>query len=107
MTISLQAQGDGQLGTTKGTLYTVAASTQAIVRTITLVNTIGVEVSVNIYYKVSGGTSRLITPKNMIMEPYGLALVKHIQTLEAAGIIEGDASVATTVDYTISGVEDA
>ncbi len=107
MAISIRSLADGQLASSKGTLYTCPASTQAIIKTITLVNTSGGIVRVNLYFKASGGTSRRIIPKDLEIEACGLAVMDDEQTLEAADIIEGDATSDTTVDYTISGVEDA
>lgn len=107
MTVSIKSLADGQLASSKGTLYTTSASTETIVKNIILVNTSGGTVKVNLYFKASGGTSRRIIPKDMEIKGGGLAVMDDEQTLEAADIIEGDASSATTVDYTISGVEEA
>ena len=107
MTITIKSLADEQLATTKGTIYTCPASTQAIVKRITLVNTSSSAVKVNLYFKASGGTSRRIIPKDTTIEDSGLLVVDDEQTLEAADILEGDATFGTTVDYTISGVENA
>ena len=107
MTIAIKSLGDGQLDTSKGTLYTAPASTQAIIMTITLSNTSANIVEANLYFKASGGTSRRIIPKDLEIPAKGSAVIDDVQTLEAADIIEGDASIGTTVDYTISGVEEA
>ena len=105
MTVNIKSLGDGQLATSKGALYTCPTSTQAIITTITLSNTSSSTVAVNLYF--SSGTSRRIIPKDTEVEGNGLLVVDDVQTLEAADIIEGDASIGTTVDYTISGVEEA
>ncbi len=107
MTIAIKSLADGQLGITKATLYTAPAATQTIVKRVTLVNTSSSPVNVNLYFKASGGTSRRITPKDLEIEGNGLAVVDDEQTLEAADIIEGDATFGSTVDFTISGVENA
>ncbi len=107
MTINIKSLADGQLATSKGTLYTAPAATQAIVKRITLVNTSNSTVKVNLYFKASGQTSRRITPKDLEIEGNGLAVIDDEQTLEAADIIEGDATFGSTVDYTVSGVENA
>jgi len=107
MTKKIKSLADGQLGTTKGTLYTAPAATQAVAERITLVNTSSGTVNVNIYFKASGGTSRRITPKDLEIEGNGLAVIDDEQTLEAADIIEGDASAADLIDFTISGVENS
>ncbi len=101
----IKSLADRQLGTTKATLYTVPAATQTVVDKITLTNTSSSVVKVNIYFKASGGTSRRITPFDLEIEGYGFAIVGEGQALEAADILEGDATFGSTVDYTISGIE--
>ena len=105
MTITIKSLADGQLANTKGTLYTVPASTETIIKRITLVNTDSSARAVNLYFKASGGTSRRITPKDYSLAVGALLVMEDEVTLEAADIIEGDAAAATVVDYVISGVE--
>ena len=107
MTIAIKSLADGVLTTTKATLYTAAADTQAIVKKITLVNTSSGPVTVNLYFKATGGTSRRITPKDLEIGGNGLAVMDDELTLEAADIIEGDATAGNTVDFVLSGVENA
>lgn len=107
MTITIKSLADGQLATSKGTLYTCPALTQAIIKRMTLVNTSGGEVRINLYFKASGGTSRRIIPKDTeLLGGYSL-VVDDEQTLEASDLIEGDATSGTAIDYTISGVQNA
>ena len=105
MGIGIKSLADGQLANTKGTLYTVAGSTETIVKTITYVNTDSSARTVNLYVKRSGSTSRRIIPKDMTLGIGYMAVYDSEITLEAGDIIEGDASAATVVDYTINGVE--
>jgi len=105
-TFTIKSLADGQLADAKATLYTVAASTQAIIKTITFVNTDDSARTVNLYIKVSEGTSRRIIPKNLSLGAAYCMVYDDELTLEAADIIEGDASVATKVDYIINGVEE-
>lgn len=105
MTISIKALADGQLPNTKGTLYTTPASTQAIVISITLVNTDSSARTVNLYVK-PGATSRRIIPVDMSLGIGAQSEYTGRITLEAADLIEGDASVASKVDYVINGVEE-
>jgi hypothetical protein len=104
-TFTIKALGEGQLAGTKGTLYTTPGSTQSIIKTITLVNTTVGALAVNLYIK-SGATSRRITPKDMSLGAGELAETDKDYTLEAGDLIEGDAASATSVDYTISGIEE-
>jgi hypothetical protein len=106
MALSIKALANGQLASSKGTIYTVPGSTQTIVKSISLVNTDSVARTVNLYVNASG-TSRRIIPKDLSL-PAGATLeFDRVITLEAADIIEGDASAATVVDYVISGAENA
>lgn len=107
MALTIQALGDGQLGAAKATLYTVPADTQTIVKSITLVNTDTSDRTANLYIN-RGGTSRRIIPTALTLDANGgMAILDTVFTLEAADLIEGDASVAAKVDYTINGTEDA
>ncbi len=107
MAITIQELADGQLPNAKTTLYTVPALTSAIVLDIRLVNVTAGAITVNLYKKASGGTSRRILDKDLSIAANGSVRVKGPITLEAAGEIEGDASAATSVDYVINGVEKA
>lgn len=107
MAISIKDLGTGQLASSKGTLYTTPASTQAIVISITLVNTDTSARTVNLYVQKDGTNSRRIIPKDL-----SLAIGAQFEytgriTLEAADLIEGDASAASVVDYQINGVQEA
>jgi hypothetical protein len=98
---------DGQLPAAKGTLYTTPALTYALV-TVVLVATGGAPVTVNLYLKRSGSSSRRIIGKNLSMDPGDCAYVDHEGrpfALSPGDLIEGDASSATEVDYTIDGIE--
>lgn len=106
MALSIKTLGNGQLAAAKGTLYTVPGATQAIVRSIVLVNTDASARTVNLYVNATG-TSRRIIPKDMSMAAGASFVVDEIITLEAADLLEGDASAATVVDYLISGIENA
>lgn len=105
-TFTIKSLADGQLGAVKAALYTVGASTQTIIKTITLVNTDTNARTVNLYICVSGGTSRRIIPKDMSLDIKYCFIFDDELTLEAGDKIEGDASVANKVDYVINGVEE-
>jgi len=105
MAFNIKLLAQGQLGTTKAALYTVPASTQAIIKAITLVNTNTAAVTVNLYV-TRGTASRRIIPQNLNLGVGYLLETDLPYTLEAGDIIEGDASVGAVVDYTIHGVEE-
>lgn len=102
MAVTLKDLGNGQLPAAKGTLYTVPGATNAAARVL-LVNTDTVSRTVNIYTNKTG-TSRRVSPKDLSMAA-GEKWISEVLTLEAADLIEGDASAATIVDYQINGFE--
>ena len=105
-TFTIKLLGEGRLASTKGTIYTCPASTQAIIKTISLVNTNSTAEGVNLYIKKSGQTSRRIVPQDSELGIGYLLETDQEYTLEAADIIEGDADTVSKVDYTIHGVEE-
>ena len=105
MADTIKALADGQLAAAKATIYTAPALTSTIVTSIILVNTGAGANAVNLYYKKSAGTSRRICPKDLSMA-IGAAFEDIPPfNIEAGGLIEGDATNATEVDYVISGIE--
>lgn len=104
-TFTIRSLADGQLGTSKATLYTVPENTQTIIKTITLVNTDASARTANLYIKVSG-TSRRIIPKDMSFGAAYLWINSDELTLEVGDSIEGDASIVNVIDYVINGVEE-
>jgi len=107
MTIAIKQLADGQLPATTGDLYTVPASTQALIKTIKAVNTNTTTETVNLYLKPSGGTARRLIPKDLQLSAGYLLVVDDELTLEAGDKIQGDTTTAAMVDYTISGVEES
>ncbi len=103
----IKSLADGQLAASKGTIYTTPASTQTIIRNITLVNRHSSALVVNLYFKASGGTSRYISPKDYSLGIGALLVMEDEITLEAADIIEGSGGTASLVDYVISGIENS
>lgn len=106
MAITIEPLADGQLPNAKGTLFTATVAT--IVKGIILTNTGAGANLVNLYFKRNGGTSRRIIPKDTSLST-GDTLFwggdVEIVVLDAGGVIEGDATNATEVDYVISGVQ--
>ncbi len=107
MAFNIKSLADGQLPVVKTALYTCPPATTTIVKTITLVNADVVARAINLYLKSSGGVSRRIAPKDRTLAAGFLAETTQEYTLEAGDAVEGDASAAVAVDYTISGVEQA
>lgn len=105
MAITGGSLADGQLPNTKTTLLTVASSTIAHITAIVLVNATAGAITVNIYVKRSGSTSRRIIAKDYSMAAgasYWVPITTALR-LSAGDVIEGDASSATSIDYLITG----
>jgi len=107
MTLAIKSLADGQLPATTGDLYTVPASTRALIKTIKVVNLNTTAETINLYLKPSGGTARCIIPKNLSLGAGYLLVVDDELTLEAGDKLQGSATTAAMVDYTISGVEES
>ena len=103
---AIKSLADGQLGTTKATLYTTPAATQAVIDHIKLTNITPSMVKCNLYFKASGGTSRRIIPYDMELEAHA-SFKSDKEMLEAADIIEGDANSGSAIDYIIKGIENS
>jgi len=105
-TLTIKQLAQGQLPNSKGTLYTTPDLTQTVINSIVLVNTDSAARTVNLYLK--HGTSRRLIPVASIL-PAGASGYSDSDklTLGAGDLIEGDASVASVVDYVISGWESA
>ena len=96
----------GQLPNSKGTLYTVPASTQAVVKSITLFNTNTSAETVGMFILKSGGTSRQISGGSLALS--GGHMVDDTEyTLAAGDIIQGTTTTASKVDCVISGIEES
>ena len=106
MTITVKSLADGQLGTSKATLYACPGGAKAIV-CVTYVNTDSSNRAVNMYMKRSGSSSRRVIPEALTLEANGGTCIRWLRGLSAGDVIEGDASATSAVDYFIQGIEDA
>ena len=105
-TITIKNLANGQLANAKGTIYTVPASTQAVIKSITLYNTNSTAETVALYILKSSGTSRQIVGGSLVASG-GYMIDDTEYTLGAADIIQGDTTTASKVDFTISGIEES
>ena len=104
MTQFIKSLEDGQLPTTKTTIYTCpAAPKRADIDNISFANTTTGDVNVKLYFKASGGTSRRIY--KAVLGDEGTGIMEKRITLEPSDVIEGEADAGSAVDYVISGVE--
>ena len=107
MAFTAKVLGEGQLANTKGTVYTVPASTVAYIKCFTVFNTNAATQTVNIYLK-PGSTSRQVIRLSLAQyESANLLDLLGSFSLEAGDLIEADTTTASAVDYVITGVEEA
>lgn len=107
MAFSGKVLADGQLPTTKGTLYTVPGGTTTYVKFLSVFNTNAASQAIVIYVN-SSGTSRKIARLVLTQDQFARVIDKdEALVLEAGDLIEAETTTATAVDYTIQGVEEA
>lgn len=97
----------GQLSNTPDSaLYTVPASTTALILKLTYCETSGADISVNAYVRKSG-TSRRIMDKDYNLPSNESRDISNAQKhiLETGDSIRGDASTGSVVDWVLSIVE--
>ncbi len=103
MTDTYKKLFQGQLPNAAAAQYTVPGATQAIIRTMILVNTSAAPVNVSLFTDGSANANKILDtytiPANSRIE------LNAVVTLNAAGAIWGVASAATTVTLTIFGLE--
>lgn len=105
MAITGGTLADGQLPSSIGDLLTVASATVDHITHIILVNTTGGAITVNLYVKRNGMTARRIIDKDKSLAAgaaYWVPITSALR-LSASDKIQGDASAANSIDYTISG----
>lgn len=95
---------EGLLPNVTTVLYTCPAATTVVVKSITYMNNDGGAVTVNLY--LNNGTARYIIPGDMPMPSRYLMETDLVYSLEVGNTIEGQASTAGTVNYTISLIEE-
>jgi hypothetical protein len=113
MSVQILSLAYGQLGVlTSGQpnqIYLSPSSLTTIIKSIRLVNTNTAPVTVDLYLLRSGDTlsasKRFISPQAMSIPAGGLAVDDQEITMTAGDAIYGDASVASKVDFVISGIQ--
>jgi len=105
MAFTAKPLAQGQLAAAKATLYTVPGATATLITKGTLVNTTAGALTVNIYLKTAAGSSRRIVPSTLSIAAGASYDIRGGHIVDAGGLIEGDASSATSIDYYFSGVE--
>lgn len=103
MTDTYKKLFQGQLPSAAAAQYTVPGATQAIIRTVVLVNTSGSPVVVSLFTDGSANSNKILDsytiPANTRIE------LNSVMTLGAAGAIWGVAGTAAVVTMTLFGLE--
>lgn len=107
-TINLKNLGIGSLTSIPSSLYLVPASTSALVKSITLVNSSSANAATVNLAISSGTTSAYILPPAYSLDASGmLACETSNITLGPGASISGWSSIANIIQYVINGVEEA
>lgn len=107
MAITVKVLADGQLANAKATLYTVPGATVAYIKFLSVHNVSGGSENVEIFVNTSG-TSRRIAYATLAANE-GARVIDKDETLilDAGDLLEGRTTNATSVDYVITGAEEA
>ena len=106
MAFTAKVLAEGQFATSKGTLYTVPASTKTYVKFFNVWNGNAATQTVRVYLK-PGSTSRQIVTLSLAQnESANIVDLVGSFTLEAADLIEGDTTTWSALDYVITGLEE-
>lgn len=107
MAIAIKVLAQGQLANAKATLYTVPAVTSAYVKFFSVLNVAATAQNVEIFVNTAG-TSRQIAYVTLAPNHSARIIDKdEALTLETGDLIEGLSTSATSVDYVITGAEEA
>jgi len=99
--VIIKSFADGRLPFAKTILYSATKTCEVEV---TYVNTALIPVEANLYILRVGSASRHLIPVGLRINPRSLTTCDEI-SMSAGDSIEGDASIAGVVDYTIEGIE--
>ncbi len=105
MADSFKLLADGQLAASKTAMLTVGGAAEVVIQRIKIAATTGTDRTFGLYVKTSGGTSRRITPAATPCNGDGHTNINGPITLGNSEVLEGDASAATELDYTVHGDE--
>jgi len=99
---------DGTLPVAKTTLYTVPATTRAVIKQINCVHngSVGTVQRVEIFVKRSGSTSKYLCDVSALASAERIEALDSGLTLAAGDIIEGRTTTVSVVDYVIDGAEE-
>lgn len=102
MAVSYKVLAQGQLPSSIGTLYTVPALTEAIIKSIRIVNNDGSSRTFSLNVNGTAAANRITG--TITLNPEDTYVIEKL-TLGAAETLRGVASVATQLTYTVFGAE--
>lgn len=103
MAFTAASLADGQLASTKGTIYT-SSSVKTIIKSFTVFNTNASSQTVVLYVKRSGSVSRSFFRGVFAQNEFSYVISEgEAITLSDGDEIEGSATNASAVDYVITG----
>lgn len=107
MTITVKVLADGQLSSSKATLYTVPVLTKCYIKFLSVCNVAASQQAIQIFINPNGA-SRKIAHLSLAENEYARVVEKdETITLEAGDTIEGQSTNGSSVDYLITGAEEA
>ena len=95
--------GIGVLPMVRGQLYLCPTRTRTVIKTITLVNVAGSDVTMNLY--LNAGNPRRIAGMDLKLRAGQYAQDLGEYAIEAGQAFEGDASRTDAIEYIVSGIE--
>ena len=105
MTLTAKQLADGQLASTQTTIYTTPASTTTYLKTVTLSNTGAAANTCQLWLLPSGGTARRLA--YVTLQANETFTLDSPLVMDTADALQGQATSASEVDYTMHGVEEA
>lgn len=104
--MAIGSLADGQLATSKTTIYTVPDLSYACIEFASFFNTNAASQTILLYVKRSGGTSRVIGRVVLAQNEHAWLVDQAISSLRlsAGDIIEAQTTTAEAVDFLICGI---
>jgi hypothetical protein len=107
MAIAVKVLAQGQLANAKATLYTVPGGTLAYVKFFSVCNVASTNQDVEILVNTAGTSRRIAYVSLGVNQGARIVDKDEAITLEAGDLVEGFSTDATSVDYVITGAEEA
>lgn len=108
MAIDAKSLADGQVAAAKATIYTCPVGTKAYIKSVVFSNVGVATETVKFYVKRSGSSSRQFARAVLLVQESLHAVDKDSAiTLSDGDVLEASTTNATSVDYLVTGAEEA